>query len=1167
MKDSDKTKKQLISELEDLRHRIGELEASEVRRKRADEALRESEEHYRALVERALDGVMIVDRNGVITYHSPSITRILGYAPDEVVGKRISDFVDSEEVADVGKAFAQLAQERDCVVSRELRVQHKQGSARVIEGTAKNLLDNPYVTGIVINYRDITERKQAEEALKASEGQYRTLIENANEAIVVAQDGMLKFVNPKATELTGNSREELTSRPFSELIHADDRDMVVERHLRRLKGEQFPFIYPFRIVDNEGDIKWVEISAVLIQWEGRLATLNFLSDITDRKQMEQELESNRARLISIFQYSKEGMVTVDLENRILDVNKAFGDIFGFTRQELRDKPLDDLIVPERLYHTEAKELDEKALASFHDYETVRKRKDGTEIDVSISAGPLRARGQLTGRFVIFRDITERKRAEDALRESEEKYRNLVERSNDGICILQDGMVKYTNPRLVQMWGGTVEEVVGTPFANYVDPDELPKVFDRYQRRMTGEHMPPMYETVLRRKDGAKAYAELNAGLITYEGKPAELLMVRDITDRKRAQEALHESEEKLRRILESVGHGIAVTDLNGIVADVNEKTLNLCRASSKSEVLGKSAVKTIAPRDRERALADMSELIQQGGVRTEQYILTRADGTEYPAEISISVLKNAEGSPVGFVNVIGDITERKKAEEALQESYEIINRSPAVVFLWRNLEGWPIDYVSENVNNLFGYTAEEFVAGKVSYAAVVHPDDLDRVGEEVLSHSKEERKEFPQEYRIITKTGEIKWIDDRSWIRTNEEGEITHYQGIVLDMTERKQAEERERQLQQELAVASRLSTVGEMASGIAHEINNPITSVIGFAQLLMQKDIPDDMKEHVKTINDSAQRVAGIVKRLPSFARQQKPERVYADINDIIETTLAMRAYAMEASNIRVVTQLDPELPRTMADASQLQQVFLNIILNAETEMRLTHSRGKLLVKTERVDNAVRISFEDDGPGIAKENLARLFDPFFTTREVGQGTGLGLSICHAIVAEHNGQIYPKSNLGAGVTFVVELPIVAEEKQSWLPEPAAEGSKETGRARILVVDDEPTTLELLKQILTAEGHEVQTVDNGTDALERIRGERYSLILLDVRLPGMGGAELYERAEKIAHSLATRIVFMTGDVMSEDTMAFLSSAKAPYIAKPFDTEQLAKDINTMLTQRR
>ncbi|MCL0090838.1 response regulator [Dehalococcoidia bacterium] len=297
------------------------------------------------------------------------------------------------------------------------------------------------------------------------------------------------------------------------------------------------------------------------------------------------------------------------------------------------------------------------------------------------------------------------------------------------------------------------------------------------------------------------------------------------------------------------------------------------------------------------------------------------------------------------------------------------------------------------------------------------------------------------DWEIIRKDGSRRHVESSISLISSPTGQPTGFRGILRDITERKQAEAERRQLEQEVQMASRLASVGEMASGIAHEINNPLTSVIGFAQLLMQRDIADDIKQDLKIINDSAQRVADIVRRLLDFARRREPERNYVNINDIVEATLAMRAYEMETGNIKLATLLDPDLPRTVADGGQLQQIFLNIIMNAETEMKLARGRGNLLIQTGVVDDTIRISFEDDGPGITRENLDRIFDPFFTTRGMSGGTGLGLSLCHAIVAQHNGRIYAKSTPGKGATFVVELPIVIEDEQLELPEPIADEAK------------------------------------------------------------------------------------------------------------------------------
>lgn len=247
---------------------------------------------------------------------------------------------------------------------------------------------------------------------------------------------------------------------------------------------------------------------------------------------------------------------------------------------------------------------------------------------------------------------------------------------------------------------------------------------------------------------------------------------------------------------------------------------------------------------------------------------------------------------------------------------------------------------------------------------------------------------------------------------------------------ERKQIEERERQLQLQLNLSTRLASLGLMLEGIVHEINNPLASVVGFAQMLMSEDIPENIREDVRAISDNAKRAADIMNNLTTFARQQKLARTYVNVNDIVRDILEMRANALEVSNISVTTQLEPTLPSTMADATLLQQAFLNLVINAETEMKLAHSKGSLLIKTARIADTIQVSFTDNGPGIHEVNVAHLFDPFFSTREVGQGRGLGLSVCYGVITAHKGHIYVRSELGKGSVFTVELPVVPAEKDA-----------------------------------------------------------------------------------------------------------------------------------------
>lgn len=241
-----------------------------------------------------------------------------------------------------------------------------------------------------------------------------------------------------------------------------------------------------------------------------------------------------------------------------------------------------------------------------------------------------------------------------------------------------------------------------------------------------------------------------------------------------------------------------------------------------------------------------------------------------------------------------------------------------------------------------------------------------------------------------------------------------------------------------------------------------------------------------------------------------------------------------------------------------------MNIIINAETEMKQAHGRGSLTVKTEHEDDIIRISFQDNGPGIAEENLEKIFNPFFTTRKVGEGTGLGLSLSYGIIAEHNGKLYAKSQPGQGATFFIELPVILDEWQEkdFSPVEEKETAGETG-GRILVMDDEPTVLSLIGRIISGEGYGVQTASCGEEAIEMIKKNNYDLVLSDIKLPGLSGIDLYREIGRINPPLQKRIIFITGDVIGSDTADFLDSTRAPYITKPIDIARLKEEVKRKL----
>ena len=322
--------------------------------------------------------------------------------------------------------------------------------------------------------------------------------------------------------------------------------------------------------------------------------------------------------------------------------------------------------------------------------------------------------------------------------------------------------------------------------------------------------------------------------------------------------------------------------------------------------------------------------------------------------------------------------------------------------------------LNEAVVRMHGYHNKKELIGRNAFQLIA---DKDRT--RAMENQKKTLKDGHArviQYTLLTRDGREFPAEMSAAVLRDAFGNRTGFISITENITERKKMEE-------QLILTNRLTSLGELTSGIAHELNNPLTSVIGFSNMLLERDLPEDVKEDLEVINREAHRTAQVVGNLLTFARENPQEKRQVDLNKTIQTVLELRVYGQRINNIEINAQFAPDLPEIMADGFQLQQVFLNIIINAEHFMTEAHGRGTLTITTERVRNVVRACFADDGPGIAQENLERLFDPFFTTKEVGKGTGLGLSICHVIVAEHGGRIYAESELGKGATFIVELPI------------------------------------------------------------------------------------------------------------------------------------------------
>ena len=370
---------------------------------------------------------------------------------------------------------------------------------------------------------------------------------------------------------------------------------------------------------------------------------------------------------------------------------------------------------------------------------------------------------------------------------------------------------------------------------------------------------------------------------------------------------------------------------------------------------------------------------------------------------------------------------------------------------------------------------------------------------------------------------------------------------------------------QAQLIQSEKLSAVGEFVAGVAHELNNPLTAVMGFSELLKDADVDIKHRRHLDIIFKSAQRCQKIVQSLLSFARRQKPERKPVSVNQLIAEVLEIVSYPLRTSNITVVTRLEPDLPVVLADAHQIQQVCMNIINNARQAIEAHQTEGEIKIATETGGAGIRIIIQDNGPGIPEKNLRSIFDPFFTTKEVGKGTGLGLSLCYGLIKEHGGNITPLSRPGEGATFIIELPVVSGLAMAAQTASSPAGRRDTHEGagkKILLIDDEETLLEMMRDELDCHGYAVDAALDGEAGLRLIRESRYAAIFCDLKMPGMNGRQVYEQLRAMNPGQARRFVFITGDVVNEQLRTFLESEKLLCLNKPFALADLREAIQAV-----
>lgn len=774
-----------------------------------------------------------------------------------------------------------------------------------------------------------------------------------------------------------------------------------------------------------------------------------------------------------------------------------------------------------------------------------------------------------------RECARQKRIEEALQKSEERYRTLVETMNEGLGLQDEqGKIIYVNDKLSRMLGYARSELVGRPFSDLVAPSYLEMVQQRLASPTGPEDKP--VEVVLRRKDGGRCMSLFSPSPII--GSESDFrgtfAIFTDISRLKEAERAFDEERNLLRTLMDSIPDYAYIKDRESRFISTNTPHLTCVGARNLSEVIGKTDY-AFFPEELAREYYADEQRVMATGVPLLNKIEQGATAAGEAVWLMTfkAPLRDRAGRIVGLVGVSRDITDLRRAERALRESedrFRLILENTRDIAYKLNFDENAYEYVSPSCLQLAGVSSKELIQiGIDGFYDRVHPDDRERLREHRrvrATWTAAAQTDIPPviEYRFCHKDESYRWVAETAGIVRNEKGRPIGEIGTIRDITESKAAE-------QAIRTALRMEATATLAGGIAHDFNNLMVGVLGNAELLQMRMGNEDAETFrmLNTIASTAQKAGELAQQMLAFAHGGKYQPSVINLNQLVEDTVWLEKRSVPPG-VEMQTRPAPDLWNTLADPAQMNQVVMNMLINAleavENSGVITLSTGNAVIDKSLAERLriqpgeyVMLKVEDTGIGMTPSIKARVFEPFFSTKF--QGRGLGLAAVYGIVTNHGGSITVESELNRGSQFTVYLPAVESRKQS--PAKTAGNVLMTGTETILLVDDEAVVLDVTRSILQRLGYTVLCASDGQEAVDAARSHEgdIHLVLLDLAMPVMGGAQAFPLIKEARPK--AKVIIYSGFELDPAAQAVLDAGANDYIQKPFRTRSLADRVRQVL----